>query len=195
MVTSGEEPVNELQQNLECPWCKYNLRGLRGNIVSCPECGETCDVAKLMSLRLTKPWQEAPGTGSVFLPSAWLMIGLLAACAVHLHLRFGAMGWIGVMLITLVGWVYLMSRAWRVFESAEGIYLAFAGHAVLAGYMFGVPGFLVCVLFAVIGPGDPVFRGGWGVAAVAFALLLWQCHRAEAFIGKRCLRRYLAKQT
>ncbi len=49
MASTGEERVNEIQQDLDCPHCEYNLRGLLGDVVSCPECGEICDVAKLVT--------------------------------------------------------------------------------------------------------------------------------------------------
>ena len=56
-------------RDVACPGCEYNLRGLYGPVVSCPECGLTCDVAKLVQQKWEKSWQHAPKfhvvTGSV----------------------------------------------------------------------------------------------------------------------------------
>jgi hypothetical protein len=56
MARSGPAQVAELQQDLPCPQCDYNLRGLRGVVVQCPECGATFDVARLIAQRWRGPW-------------------------------------------------------------------------------------------------------------------------------------------
>ena len=45
MAETGEELVKAIQRDLLCPQCEYNLRGLYGDTVSCPECVAVCDVA------------------------------------------------------------------------------------------------------------------------------------------------------
>ena len=194
MAKSGEELVRDIQRDLECPQCEYNLRGLRGHVVSCPECGETCDVAKLIILRWTTPWYRVPGLSIVFMPTAWVAIGLIVVPLLIFRLHFDETALTGYALILLTGWVWLMSRAWHLFQSAEGIYLALASHVVLAGYILGLVGVLGGVIRAFTPSGDLLFKVAWALIAVALALVFWQCRKAEEFIGKRCLRRYLINQ-
>ena len=196
MAETGEELVKAIQRDLACPQCEYNLRGLYGAIVSCPECGATCDVAKLVSLRWTKPWYRAPGLGTVSLPAAWSVLGLIAlpfAVTLDVSGRAGGLlAWLGV-------WLWLLWRAWRLFEGAEGVFLALANHALLAGYLLGVGGFIILVVrtivtFVVPTIGhDPLQLFGSVCVLALLVLLAWACRRAERFVAQRCIRRYLAR--
>lgn len=199
MAKTGEELVNEIQQDLACPKCEYNLRGLRGAVVSCPECGETCDVAKLTSMRWTKPWHKAPGLTDMFLPITWVVFGAMGGAVIS-----SRAGWEALTVFTVVwlaGWVWLMWRAWNVFQSAEGVYLALAAHVILVGYLLGVfgllsgvGGFLISLLDDPMKSNDLLWAAVWSLVVVVSIVCLRQCHRAEAFVGKRCIRRYLAKR-
>ena len=194
MAGTDEELVAEIRRDLECPQCRYNLRGLSGDVVSCPECGAAWDVARLTGLPSTNPWLGTPEFGIVILPAASLLLGLpVVFLALQLCLAFGSMVWMGVLLALLVCWVWLVFRAWRAFESAEGLYLVLASHLMLAGCVAGFFGFLVSVVAAVDSVDTPVFAGGWGLVAAALALTFWQSFRAEVFIGKRCVHRYHIK--
>ena len=87
----GGEYVDAIRQDLECPNCRYNLRGLIGAVVTCPECGNNCDVAHLVANRWRKAWFRAPGFNRLVLPIGWLasVIGSshLDAAFVHKHPR------------------------------------------------------------------------------------------------------------
>ena len=48
-VETGDRGIDEIRQDLACPDCQYNLRGLIGAIVSCPECGMTVNVGELVT--------------------------------------------------------------------------------------------------------------------------------------------------
>ena len=115
MSGSGENAVREIQADLACPQCQYNLRGLRGEIVSCPECGARCDVARLIAARWEKPWYKAPLFNLLALPVAW-GIACLLALIVFLPVYIGVVryqpfsrtlvvvGWAGFLL----GWLGAM---------------------------------------------------------------------------------------
>lgn len=191
MSTSGQALVDGIQRDLACPQCDYNLRGLRGEVVSCPECGAVCDVAKLVSQRWTKPWHQAPGLGTVYLPTAWAVLVVLA-----LLTAFTALGWTGrllVLLIGLGGWCWLMWLAQRLFQTSEGLHLALAGHLILTGYLMGVVGCFAGVLYAVSElPTNPLHCVILSPVPVVSLAAVWLCHRAEVMVAKRCIRGYLA---
>ena len=190
MAETGEELVEAIQRDLACPQCEYNLRGLYGAVVSCPECGAECDIAKLVSLRWTKPWHQAPGLNIVFLPTAWSVGGLLG---VPLALRVGLMEGTACSLIWLTVWVWLLWRAWGLFQSAEGVYLALASHALFAGYVLGIGGFVIAMSEVVEYPDLATQIAIAACAVVVTTLLLWSCRWFHRFIAKRCIRRYLAR--
>jgi len=125
------EPHSHLAENrrdIACPGCDYNLRGLRGDVVTCPECGATCDIGQLVARRWTKPWYYAPGLNWVMLPCAY-------ALRVALSTRFidvDKSTVLAVAVLLLIGWLLLMYRAWRVFRSPVGVALALLMHVALA---------------------------------------------------------------
>ncbi|MHC4109101.1 MAG: hypothetical protein ACYSTY_13560, partial [Planctomycetota bacterium] len=68
--------VEKLREELACPRCEYSLKGLRGDVVTCPECGTECDLAKLMLGQWVGPWYRAPGFGRILAPVACVAIGM-----------------------------------------------------------------------------------------------------------------------
>jgi len=61
MAQGGEQLADQILNDLACPQCQYNLRGLRGAFVICPECGLGCDVAQMIARQWMGPWYNAPG--------------------------------------------------------------------------------------------------------------------------------------
>ena len=55
-LTSSHEQVEleGLARDIACPNCEYNLRGILGDPVVCPECGNAYSVSKLLELRWNK---------------------------------------------------------------------------------------------------------------------------------------------
>ena len=49
------DAVEAIQRDLACPACGYNLRGLTGDVIPCPECGTDVDIARLVTQKWTKP--------------------------------------------------------------------------------------------------------------------------------------------
>ncbi len=203
MAETGEQHVAEIQQDLTCPACEYNLRGLRGAVVQCPECGATCDVAKLITNRWRKPWYRAPKLNVVYTPTAIAVVGLLTcnilAVLVAAALNGGAARNVGIatiitVLLLLLLWVAAMWRAYRVFDDPKGWVLAVLGHGLLIGYVGGL-GMVISGLtmtFAVGGVPGAVF--GLIIAVVGGALI-WVCRRGEKYIAGQCIRRYLERQS
>ncbi|MCG8509202.1 MAG: hypothetical protein MI741_08225, partial [Rhodospirillales bacterium] len=74
---SRESPINTLERDLACPNCDYNLRGLPGPVVACPECGCKCDIPKLITARWNKPWYRAPKFNIVLAPATVAFIGVV----------------------------------------------------------------------------------------------------------------------
>ena len=115
METTGAAQVDGLRRDVACPQCEYNLRGLRGNLFLCPECGAACDVAKLMRLRRHMSWQRSPLLPGVYLPAVWVLLAppaLLVVVALELNVA-GSLIW---LLLGLGVWCLLMAHARRLFE-------------------------------------------------------------------------------
>jgi len=47
MTPSGREHLDTIHRDIGCPKCNYNLRGLSGETVACPECGERWHVNRI----------------------------------------------------------------------------------------------------------------------------------------------------
>lgn len=190
--STGGAWVEQIARDLGCPACGYNLRGLRGPVVGCPECGQTCDIPRLVARKWTKPWWKAPGFNTILSPVAWLYVMFLVTSCMSFNvadpLVMAVLGlvWVG-------GWGWLMWRAWQVFIGMEGVLLALLGHAVMLAYLSG----LVAVLGGLIWAyspftGNAAGKGSAVVGGVAVGVvLMWMGRRGERFIAGRCIKRYL----
>ena len=189
----GEAAIEELQRDLECPACQYNLRGLRGAVVKCPECGADVDIARLVSRKWTLKWWQAPGVNLLAAPVAVALVGgvivliALAYDASHSRPPLTAMG-LAVGCVAL--WSWLMVSIYKFWQGAWGCVLAMFAHAVLllydAGAIFALVGLVVSLSGAdraVVGV--PMFLGG--ITAIVAGRWL------ERYIGHQCIRRYLAR--
>ncbi|MCH6550701.1 MAG: hypothetical protein IH804_01640 [Planctomycetes bacterium] len=67
--------VDQVRQELTCPQCDYSLQGLAGDLVTCPECGTTSDLPKLILRWGFRPWYRAPGFSRILRPLVWPGIG------------------------------------------------------------------------------------------------------------------------
>lgn len=199
-MTSAEAHVNRITRDIGCPACGYNLRGLAGDIVTCPECGHRADRARLVSDRWTRPWYKAPGLNTVQWPAAALLLMFVAwffaAMIVHEAILRPSVV-IATVLSAAAVWSLLMSRAYRVFGSIEGLVIALLVHALVVAY-FVVLGAVIGAILACIGDlmtGDAV--GAMialiiGAVAITLAIgLRW----IERYIARRCIARYLRVRT
>ncbi|MHC4775344.1 MAG: hypothetical protein ACYTBR_08770, partial [Planctomycetota bacterium] len=68
--------VAQIREELTCPQCEYSLRGVPGDVATCPECGTQCDLARLIVNQWTGPWYRAPGFHRVLVPVTCAGIGV-----------------------------------------------------------------------------------------------------------------------
>ena len=190
--STGGEWVDQIARDLGCPACGYNLRGLRGPIVDCPECGQNCDIPRLVARKWDKPWWKAPKFNTILNPVAWLYVMFLITSCMSLNLgQPSVMAVFGLVWVGVWGW--LMWRAWRVFNGMEGLLLALLGHAVMLGYLAGLVSMFAGFLWAM----HPAFSnlvlrlGLIGAGMILGVVLMWVARGGERFIAGRCIKRYL----
>lgn len=186
--------------DIACPRCEYNLRGLVGPVVVCPECGLESDVPELAARRWDKPWYKAPGFNTLIWPAfcGWLWVFfVLPVTAVTIGDQTAT---VTIGLLGLAVWAGLMYRAYRVFDEALAVGLALAGHLLVAGFVAGVFGLIWSVIAAVVYVLNPPARvelsdmGVWVVLTGVWGALLWVCRRVERRIAGACIRRYLRRR-
>lgn len=185
-MSETEGIIEELHRDIMCPGCQYNLRGLRGSVVQCPECGNHCDIAQLISRRWTKPWYAAPGFQRLLIP-----VTVLGLCSMALFIVAVSIGRSNRMFTTLgmfgvsCAWIFTLIQVSRR-GGIEGLSLSLLAHLLFVGYMGGVIGFIssLFITFTV----NP-FTGI--ILMVVFCMLVWVSRRGEKFIAQRCIKRYL----
>lgn len=189
----------KLTRDLPCPGCRYNLRGLPGRVVTCPECGRELDRASLVHRRWTRPWHQAPGLGTLQWPAATLLLMAVISGVMMVVLdRPTALiaTESSLALTTLLLWSYLMRRAHRALGGMEGVLLALLIHGLIGGYLLVLAG----AAFAVTWMVQHLFTGRFDQAAIsaivglAMLLLGAGLRRVERFIADRCIRRHLLRQ-
>lgn len=203
---SSAESAN-LGQDIPCPNCEYNLRGLGSDDVICPECGIVSNVAELLTRRWDKPWYRAPGYSRMSLPAAWLVCSALILLVVSIinamssgqFWGFLLAGW---MLGTTGVWALLMVQVARKMGGMSGIGFAALSHVALAGYLAGVPLLLsgiVWLIWTVIELFDSSPRSqstglsaGLSIAIFLVGLALFALGRwIERVVAAYCIRLYL----
>ncbi|MBI1335390.1 MAG: hypothetical protein GC164_00335 [Phycisphaera sp.] len=189
MPPSGQELVETIQRDLVCPTCGYNLRGLAGLHVTCPECGSRWDVAKLVALKWDKPWWKAPGLKTISLPSFF-------ACNILLPFLFFSDD-TGILLAwtsaAFAGWLLSLYLSWRLFESMRGVYLAMAYSVLIPVYLTCGTACLVSLIFIVLyllhNRGVPITA----LVGVVCVVPLYAGRRLEKYIAAQCIRRHLER--
>lgn len=188
--------VEQILRDLACPHCEYNLRGLRGPVLDCPECGGRCDVANLVAARWTRPWWAAPGLKTLQWPAVCAFLGLPVAVVIGAPLSFASQS--PAPLVIAIGvvagvWLWLMVRAMRLCGGGRGIALALLAHALIVAYFAGGIGVLSAVMTAAFNfsEGD-LLNATLGVLwAVACGAVIWLARRGDRYMGEQCIRRYL----
>ena len=198
MTERGEQAMKELANDLACPRCDYNLRGLVGDEVVCPECGQHVNVARLIAQRWTRPWWHAPLYNTLALPLAWVVlsaIALLPITAISLEPKYRHT-WIpwAFTSVAVVGWFAVMAFVRRRFGSSEGIALALLLHAVLPAYLFGLFGVLsfgIRLIAFDIGRFPAAMAIIDAVSMAAGVVVILVARFTERFIARRCIKRHL----
>ncbi len=191
-----EPHIETIRQDVACPACDYNLRGLVGAVVNCPECGHECDVVQLLTRRWDKPWYHAPRYSTVCLPAGWLLIciAVLPLGLAVIRQRFGGLLFATLFTASLVmGWAFVMDRAWRVFHDPRGWWVPALAHGVLVLLIAGLAGVAVCVVCMLIAfiDSDPWTATGFAVLALVAIACLWAGRLGERFMAGQCIKRYL----
>jgi hypothetical protein len=194
MTPRGEQLTQEILQDLTCPQCQYNLRGLSGAVVNCPECGFRCDVAQLVARKLIGPWTRAPGYAKLLVPVAWLAVSSFGVLIVFLSAA-GATGspelaTVLAVLCVLGIWTHLVVRSGQGFSDGSGMVLVMLTHVLFAGYISGIVGFIWGLMHSFTFGDLPGLLIGFTIM-IGSAAMLWGSRRGERLIAERCIREHL----
>lgn len=200
IVSNGATSVEMIRQDLACPGCQYNLRGLHGSVVSCPECGTHCDVATLVTERWTESWWKAPGFNILIGPAATFMVGIMLTLVTGMFVAADLVAtWIMVIpaVLALIHWGYLWYRVHHNFGEPRSLLLALLAHIIAVGMIISALALLISVLITVVelaySP-DPIRVVAY-LAIILFAgVALLICRKGEKFIAGHCIRQHLAKR-
>ena len=185
-------------QDLGCPQCGYNLRGLIGTIVDCPECGTHCDLCQLATERWDKPWYRAPRFNLIALPAAWVLISVLVIAVIFAVFDSGH-AWLGVVLtigLGVCGWAGLLALVWRYVGQWTGVFFALIAHVSFVLYMSAI----VACLVGVMGLFTAWDQSHWEPAVLillafgAFAGLGIVGRLLEKATAKHCIRLHLKRR-
>jgi hypothetical protein len=188
MALMADEPDQEigaatyLATDGACPYCRYNLRGLPGDPIRCPECGERVQRAELILPRVPKPGLTPKQRLSRNLQAAGsLCAGPLAAGMLVLVLAIfdhDRCDWL-IRPVLCVGVPIEMAGLLIFAQLARGATGAFA--ALLTYLIAGIPGAFVTFVLISLGFVLAGILGGigesLGIGALAFfgwiTLLVW----------------------
>ncbi len=167
--------------------------------MTCPECGNRCNVAALVMRAWTGPWQAAPGYSRLLGPLAWVLslgLAVLVVATLESAARLGATP-VGALVLASTGlavWAWWLSRLGGFLPRRRAVRLSLLAHALAAGYIAGTVGPLVLVGRAITS-GSLVTSAFLTVPAAAALPLVVLCRRGERYIAGRCIAHYLARVT
>jgi hypothetical protein len=166
-----ERPTStaETSPDVRCPSCDYLLRGLPGAIVTCPECGESCDVPKLIARRRTD-WMTSPVYRRLFAAGMLCPFALISALLTVIlipHVDAGAIASGTIAIVLGAGWFALVHRAAKGRFDREFLVLALLSHLFQTALM-------LCALIVVV--------GGAAILGSTLALLLPEGRETAALI-------------
>lgn len=191
-----------IRQDLACPTCDYNLRGLHGDIVTCPECGTVCDVATLVTARWTEAWWKAPGFNYAIGPAAIVMIGFVMVWIAWTLSAFTSL-WFWIVplacVLAFAAWLITMYKAWIFFADVQGLWLALLAHLIMVAMFVSAVSMLIMVMlliFTVLNANfSLIYALIYCLVLVAMAVVLWIARKGEKFIAQKCIRRHLQERS
>lgn len=196
MTQRGEEQFEQLRKEAVCPGCNYSLRGLPGDVVTCPECGREINMVAFLKDRWTGSWYSVPGYNAIVAPAIWIVVPLFALLiwpTLGISDKYPSVA-IVVYMIALLVWVWLMLRLRHHHDNGKAPLLALLAHAVVAGYLVG--GFTV--FGSLIQSVETISKGG-SVAPFAMLILgvimLWLAKRGEKFLAARCIQQLMIERS
>jgi hypothetical protein len=193
MSQRGEEQVGQLRDKAVCPACEYSLRGLAGDVVTCPECGRGVDVARLLSHQWTGKWHNVPGYTDLIMPVMWLLSGSLASALIWSWgeevLRSPTAG-IAATAATIGVWAFSIWRKRRLLDDGSALLMIGLAHGISAGYVGGAIAFVWIIINGVNLWPSPVCLVHLLLLGMVAAFLVFG-RRGERFIAAQCLKQYL----
>lgn len=180
-----------IRDALLCAFCNYPLRGLPGEKVICPECGETNDISEMMAAQAGGHWRHMPVYDHLVLPLFWIMCSSLL---LWLYAMIAPAWQVGLgTLLSLLVWVWLLRKARKLFGVEVGLWLALIVHLVFAGYIIGGIGCVAAMVFL----GVQLLSGAWRSAQMAFVALvvclalIALAQMLDRYVVRECFRRAL----
>ena len=200
-VTRFEDSLDPTREELCCLSCDYSLRGLPGDVVTCPECGARWNVIRLQTLVRVLSWHDTPGMGKMWAPAWWLFCCSIVMLVVIFAFppSAEATAWVVALIVTmLAGWILFLRPNYTFFNDVKGLLICILAHGVFVGYLVGI---LLLLTTAVVGCFSyydaQIFIPPFVVAVVGTALAvasLFTAYRATKYIGRQCLRQHLRNE-
>lgn len=193
----SDSAIEQVLLNVYCPNCQYNLRGLRGREVQCPECGHTCDITKLVCTKWDKPWYKAPGYDKLCLPFYWIFAGIsigpILFGVITFLLRVNVI--IYYPFIALAIYLLCFIPAYRLFKSKRGIWLSLLIHIVAIGFFLSIPIFILIDVILIIQL-ELLDRPLTLTACILASLIgcffsIKYSRRADRYVAQQCIDQYL----
>jgi hypothetical protein len=185
---------------------------MTGDVVVCPECGRSCDVAELVRRYWVGSWRRLPKLDTLAWPALWLLLAPLPMAILLwslLTMFFGALGAVyhyefqcspPVLLVCCAAvllpvWTWLMYRVWRDWPGPGGLALALLAHAVVgafvAGAYYAVVGLVAWLQLLVFGQANEALFAI--TASIAGVLLGPAGYWGYRFVAEQCIRRFLRR--
>jgi hypothetical protein len=185
--------IGQIRDELRCLSCRYPLRGLNGDIVTCPECGRAHNVANIIANRWRGRWYRAPGFNLLATPLlaavGWcLVIALASVLAQHSDDFLHIVAWIASAVAILV-WIALIGRVVDRFGRGA-ILLTLLIQLIFPLYLIALIALLVLSTALIEARGGPpmlvaVGAAGVAIAAISIAKVL------QRLVARRCIRLHL----
>ena len=195
VVRRPRAKVAQIREDLTCFQCGYSLRGVPGDVGTCPECGVECDLTRMIVNQWTGPWYYAPKFNQVLAPLATVSIGVwgvLIVFVVEAALKRTPTYTVSAAGVLVVTWLVLMWRLRNLMLDGAAMGLALLAHGIFAGYVISLVGTIWLLWLA----GS---SGSWMVATPSLVSVLplvglaWAGRRGEKYIAQRCIRQYLVE--
>ena len=195
MTQRGEEQIEKLCEEATCPACEYSLRGLPGEVVICPECGQTIDIVQFVTTHWDGSWHQVPTFKTIRRPAYFLallmfvMLFWFITGGAQNHKAFG----LSVTCFMFSLWVWQILKMWQQYKRVRTLMLSLLAHLVIAGYMIGVLFVLQIVLLFIYSTTNML---GWMSVPVFAAgiVILGICQYSDKLIASECVRLYLLEQ-
>lgn len=205
-----ELQLTHVRRDVACPNCDYNLRGLQGLMVRCPECGMIWDVIDLAAMR--RRMREDPATLLDYrllrLPGLWLLIccgfalgALMTDPSLPRSERLGELAtlWFGVLV---GGWAIIGWWVWRVFDSPVSLLLAAGSLGLAIGKFVCGAALILCGIWLLgimvdhTRTGSPIAGDLLPLLVIAppAAAVLWLLQFPQRRLLKRAQLNYLRRQ-